>query len=188
MKIISHPTFFLSGINCISLVILLFPRPTKTTQTWFDATLVLRFNECNREVIIHRPDVSTLLSSAFITPDEDTGQECRNVESMNCNFSVTFIKSLNQSSITPCLIVHLVALWTLICFKDNLLVESRRSESVYSRFVSTINAFNGMLSRFIFFIDLIDSDHELKLISINQSINQLTTSFKCLSLLARRQK
>ena len=110
------------------------------------------------------------------------------VGSMNCNFSVTFIKSLNQSSITPCLIVHLVALWTLICFKDNLLVESRRSESVYSRFVSTINAFNGMLSRFIFFIDLIDSDHELKLISINQSINQLTTSFKCLSLLARRQK
>ena len=38
----------------------------------------------------------------------------RNFGSMNCNFSVTFIKSLNQSSIKPCLIVHLVAMWTLI--------------------------------------------------------------------------
>ena len=28
--------------------------------------------------------------------------------------SVTFIKSVNQSSIKPCLIVHLVAMWTLI--------------------------------------------------------------------------
>ena len=44
---------------------------------------------------------------------EGTRQECRNVGSMNCNFSVAFIKSLNQSSIKPCLIVHLVALWTL---------------------------------------------------------------------------
>ena len=35
-------------------------------QTWFDATLVKRFNDCNREVTIHRPNVSTLLSSAFI--------------------------------------------------------------------------------------------------------------------------
>ena len=41
---------------------------------------------------------------------EGTRQECRNVGSMNCNFSVAFIKSLNQSSIKPCLIVHLVAL------------------------------------------------------------------------------
>ena len=30
--------------------------------------------------------------------------------------SVTFIKSVNQSSIKPCLIVHLVAMWTLIYF------------------------------------------------------------------------
>ena len=30
--------------------------------------------------------------------------------------SVTFIKSANQSSIKPCLIVHLVAVWTLIYF------------------------------------------------------------------------
>ena len=35
-------------------------------QTWFDATLVKRFNNCNRKVTIHRPNVSTLLSSAFI--------------------------------------------------------------------------------------------------------------------------
>ena len=27
--------------------------------------------------------------------------------------SATFIKSVNQSSIKPCLIVHLVAVWTL---------------------------------------------------------------------------
>ena len=37
-----------------------------TNQTWFDATLVKRFNECNREVTIHRPYVSTPQSSAFI--------------------------------------------------------------------------------------------------------------------------
>ena len=30
--------------------------------------------------------------------------------SLNCNFSVTVIKSLNQSSLKLCLIVHLVAL------------------------------------------------------------------------------
>ena len=35
-------------------------------QTWFDATLVKRFNECNREVTIHRPNVSTHQSSAFV--------------------------------------------------------------------------------------------------------------------------
>ena len=35
-------------------------------QTWFDATVVKRLNKCNREVTINRPNVSTLLSSAFI--------------------------------------------------------------------------------------------------------------------------
>ena len=35
-------------------------------QTWFDATLVKRFNECNREVTIHRANLSTLQYSAFI--------------------------------------------------------------------------------------------------------------------------
>ena len=43
--------------------------------------------------------------------DEGTRQEYRN--SMNCNFSVTFIKSLNLSSIKPCTII-------LIC--DNNLI------------------------------------------------------------------
>ena len=38
---------------------------------------------------------------------------------MNCNSSVTFIKSVNQSSIKPCLIVHLVAVWTLIYFSES---------------------------------------------------------------------
>ena len=72
------------------------------------------FNECNQDVTIHRPNLSTLLSSTFIRgDDEDIRQECWNVGSMNFNFSVTFIKSLNQSSFKPCLIVHLVALWTL---------------------------------------------------------------------------
>ena len=45
--------------------------------------------------------------------DEGTRQECRNVGSMNCYFSVTFIKSLNLSSIKPCTII-------LIC--DNNLI------------------------------------------------------------------
>ena len=45
--------------------------------------------------------------------DEGTRQECRNVGSMNCNFLVTFIKSLNLSNIKPCTII-------LIC--DNNLI------------------------------------------------------------------
>ena len=36
--------------------------------------------------------------------------------------SVTFIKSVNQSSIKPCLIVHLVAMWTLMCFTHVLAI------------------------------------------------------------------
>ena len=81
---------------------------------------------------IHRPKVSTLPSRAFIRVDliaatrgpfifslitclnEGTRLGCRNIGSMDCNFTVTFIKSFNQSSIKPCLIVHLVALRTLI--------------------------------------------------------------------------
>ena len=35
--------------------------------------------------------------------------------------SITFIKSVNQSSIKPCLIVHLVAVWTLIYFRYGIL-------------------------------------------------------------------
>ena len=52
-------------------------------------------SECNLEVTIRRPNLSTFLCSAFIRGDLDEGsrQECRNVESMNCNLSVTFIKS-----------------------------------------------------------------------------------------------
>ena len=38
--------------------------------------------------------------------------------------SVTFIKSVNQSSIKPCLIVHLVAVWTLIYFRGLLIGSS----------------------------------------------------------------
>ena len=37
---------------------------------------------------------------------------------------VIFIKSVNQSSIKPCLIVHLVAVWTLIYFEFLLLCGS----------------------------------------------------------------
>ena len=37
---------------------------------WFDATLVYSFNECNEEVMLHRPNISTLLSSAFIRGDD----------------------------------------------------------------------------------------------------------------------
>ena len=88
-------------------------------RTWFDATLVKRFNDCNREVTIHRPNVSTLLSSVFIrggnsssgveARNEGTREKCRNVGSMNCNFLITIIKSLNQNSIKPCLIIMFVS-------------------------------------------------------------------------------
>ena len=77
---------------------------------------------------IHRPKVSTLPSRAFIRIDLITATRgpfifslitrlnegirlgCRNIGSLDCNFTVTFIKPFNQSSIKPCLIVHLVAL------------------------------------------------------------------------------
>ena len=52
--------------------------------------------------------------SFYITPNEGTWQEYQNIGSMNCNFLVTFIKPLNQSSIKPRLIVHLVPSWTFI--------------------------------------------------------------------------
>ena len=42
------------------------------------------------------------ISFSFFFLTEDTRQEGRNVGSMNFNFSVTFIKSLNQSNIKPC--------------------------------------------------------------------------------------
>ena len=35
----------------------------------FDATLVSGFNECNQEVTVHGPNVSTLLPRAFIRGD-----------------------------------------------------------------------------------------------------------------------
>ena len=35
-------------------------------------------------------------------------QKCGNIESINYNLSLIFIKSLNQSSIKPCLILHLI--------------------------------------------------------------------------------
>ena len=57
--------------------------------TWFDATLVYRFNECNRRIVTS---------------------------------SITFIKSVNQSSIKPCLIVHPVAVWTLMLQKSLYIV------------------------------------------------------------------
>ena len=56
-----------------------------------------------------QPEV-LIFCSYQITLDEGTRLECQNDESMNCNFSVTFIKSLNQSSIKPCPVVHLFAL------------------------------------------------------------------------------
>ena len=46
------------------------------------------FINVTEEVKIHRPNFSTLLSSAFTRgdlDDEGTRQECRNVGSMNCN-------------------------------------------------------------------------------------------------------
>ena len=52
------------------------------------------------EATIHRPNVSTLLSSAFQALD-------KNVETLGLWIvasSVTFIKSVDQSSIKPCLI------------------------------------------------------------------------------------
>ena len=57
--------------------------------------------------------------------------------------SVTFIKSVNQSSIKLCLIVHLVSVWTLTYFKSELLSDEfktswrffllRRVEGDYGR-------------------------------------------------------
>ena len=54
----------------------------------------------------------TCRDSDQITPDEGIRQGCRNLGSMNCNFSVTFIKSLNQSSVKPSLNTLLLVRFT----------------------------------------------------------------------------
>ena len=48
-------------------------------------------------------------SSEVEARNEGTRQKCRNVGSMNCNFSIAIIKSLNRSSIKPCLIIMCVS-------------------------------------------------------------------------------
>ena len=62
------------------------------------------------DAYLHR--IKGPLVAAFRSPlSEGTRQEFRNVGSMNCNFSVIFIKFLNQSSIKPCqttILTHLV--------------------------------------------------------------------------------
>ena len=50
--------------------------------------------------------------------DEGTRQECRNVGSINCNFSVAFIKFLNQRSIKPCLICMKFRLTSLLASEN----------------------------------------------------------------------
>ena len=46
--------------------------------------------------------------------------------------SVTFIRSINQSGIKPCLIVHLVAVWTLIyaIFKSSTSIEYSQDNKI----------------------------------------------------------
>ena len=57
-------------------------------QTWFDATLVYRFNECNQKVAIHRPNISTLLSNAFIRSDLNAAIRGPLIQSLiSCLFS-----------------------------------------------------------------------------------------------------
>ena len=65
---------------------------------------------------------------------------------VNCNFSVTFIKSLNQSSIKPCLIVHLVALWTLKQISFPLppkIPPGRRAKNFLPRRISNVRLSSG---------------------------------------------
>ena len=53
---------------------------------------------------------SCLVSSSGVEArNEGTRQKCRNVGSMNCNFLITIIKSLNQKNIKPCLIIMFVS-------------------------------------------------------------------------------
>ena len=65
---------------------------------------------------------------------------------VNCNFSVTFIKSLNQSSIKLCLIVHLVALWTLKQISFSLppkIPPGRRAGNFLPRRISNVRLSSG---------------------------------------------
>ena len=55
---------------------------------WFHATLVYRFNEGTEEVTIHRPNVSTFLSSAFIRGDLNAATRGPFIRSLiSCLFS-----------------------------------------------------------------------------------------------------
>ena len=102
-----------------------------------DATLVNRFYECNcrslkfEEVCFLRP-IYTSSEKRPLISDHIKGPLVavfrsplmkaldRSIETLGLwivTSSVTLIKSVNQSSIKPCLIVHLVAVWTLIYFE-----------------------------------------------------------------------
>ena len=70
--------------------------------------VVTGFRQLRRKVLV-LPFAFRTLETYFLSSSLKFSP-CRNFGSMNCNFSVTFIKSLNQSSIKPCLIVHLVAM------------------------------------------------------------------------------
>ena len=57
-------------------------------------------SECNREVIIHRPNVSTLLSSAFIRDDLIAATRCPSICSLiSCPF---FWRGVNRPQVVSC--------------------------------------------------------------------------------------
>ena len=104
---------------------------------------------------IKGPLVAAFRSPMMMAPD-------RSVETLGLwivTYSVTFIKSVNQSNIKPCLIVHLVAMCTLIYF-DSLFAIRQHPTTMYFKpqefpliylpsIMHTFNSFvffmNGML-------------------------------------------
>ena len=122
----AEPTIQLGGIN-----LKLSPLIGITTSTfvwkpyqlslrsfeswWWQLTSWHIFTPCQKKRQLISERVKGPLVAVFRSPlMKVLDNSDLNVSSMNCNFSVTLIKSLNQSSIKPCLTVHLVAMWTLI--------------------------------------------------------------------------
>ena len=73
---------------------------------WWWLTSWHLFTPCQKKGQLISERIKGPLVAAFRSPLMKALDRCWNIGSMNCNFSVTFIKSLNQSSIKPFLIIN----------------------------------------------------------------------------------
>ena len=79
-------------------------RPHSSKSWWWWLTIWRLFTPHQKKgQLISEHAKGSLTAAIRSPPDKGTRQECWNIASMNGNFSVTFTKPLNQSSIKSCL-------------------------------------------------------------------------------------